>query len=363
MATSLTGQSDIAPPALQPGETLEVAEGVAQIVYFRPARADRPLAVFLPGGGHMARIAYGHPGADRHNFLDAWLAQAGFGMLAISYPSDHNAFSAPSTQLTVPQWSASLAAIIDKYVAGGGAREFFLLGWSMAGGAVATLPRALRARELRPLCYISLAATAPVPNLSPNPTAANRLTAEGYWDSSTRHASWLAQLARQRGVGGRPAVEPDAYLAHYVVNMSSALRGQPRGVPDPMVLGAEHRAFDYEDYPLLAAIIPEDRDDPFHALADRNVWGALNTLRLARRLALAGAFAAVPDWPALRALVDELPRRLSRTISGNHFFFVGEPGAAATARFVVELTDEARAVARELQDLVGGADAQPDLTG
>ena len=60
---------------LQGGEALRTAHGVTQLAYFRAGRSDRPLAVFLPGGGHLARVAYGHEGADRRSFIDAWLAE------------------------------------------------------------------------------------------------------------------------------------------------------------------------------------------------------------------------------------------------------------------------------------------------
>jgi hypothetical protein len=53
--------------------------------------------VFLPGGGHLARVAYGHPGRRPDDFLDQWLAWRGHSLLALSYPTDH-----PVTGTTCP---------------------------------------------------------------------------------------------------------------------------------------------------------------------------------------------------------------------------------------------------------------------
>jgi esterase/lipase len=134
--------------ALQPGETLQIVSGVPHIVYRRSAGRDRPLAVFLPGGGHLARVAYGHPGSEPRDFIDHWLHDADFGMLALSYPSDHDAFSTRLPEITIPQWAASVAALLQAHVQEYPCREIVVLGWSMAGRSAAALARALRDRQL-----------------------------------------------------------------------------------------------------------------------------------------------------------------------------------------------------------------------
>ena len=101
----------------------------------------------------------------------------------------------------------------------------------------------------------------------------------------------------------------------------------------------------------MAAIVPEDIEDRLHALTDGSTWGALNVLRIAHGLRELATDAV--SWPALRTLASQVPQRLSRTIRGGHFFFIGAPGAMATVRHVVELTHEARLFRDELQALVG----------
>jgi hypothetical protein len=117
-----------------------------------------------------------------------------------------------------------------------------------------------------------------------------------------------------------------------------------------MRLAEEIGAFAYEDYPTIAAIIPEGIEDPLHALTDRATWGAINVQRIARGLRQSGDLIAT-SWPLLRDLICHLPERLSRSVQGGHFFFIGEAGATETVRRVVELADEARALHDELQSL------------
>lgn len=349
----------ILPGALQPGETLRVVQGVPHIVYHRSAGRDCPLAVFLPGGGHLARVAYGHPGSDPRDFLDHWLHNVDFGLLALSYPSDHAAFSTPLPEVTIPQWTASVAALIREYVQEYPCREIIALGWSMAGRSAVALERALRGQGLSLSLFVSLAATAPLPGLLPTALADERFTPEGFWDSSTRHPQWLRQVAEQLGASGLCAIEPQEYLDHYVINSPFPLRGQPRDIHAGVEaqLADEGGAFAYADYPALATIVPENSADRLHALTDGALWGALNVLRMAHRIGRDRNIDA-SRWQSLRTLLAGAPRRLSRFVPGAHFFFLGEAGAKATVRHIMDLVREASAVEAELRTLLDGADAR-----
>lgn len=343
----------ILPCALQPGETLRVVQGVPHIVYHRSAGRDCPLAVFLPGGGHLARVAYGHPGCDPRDFLDGWLHEADFGLLALSYPSDHAAFSTRLPELTIPQWTASVAALIREHVQEYPCREIIALGWSMAGRSAVALERALQGQGLSLSLYVSLAATAPLPGLLLTPLADERFTPEGFWDSSTRHAQWLRQVAEQLGASGRCAIEPQEYLDHYVINSPFPLRGQPRDIQAGLEaqLADEAGAFAYADYPAMATIVPEGSTDRLHALTDGALWGALNVLRMAHRIGRDRNVDA-RRWESLRTLFAGVPPRLSRCVPGTHLFFLGEAGAKATARHIVDLLREASAIDTELRTLL-----------
>jgi hypothetical protein len=224
----------------------------------------------------------------------------------------------------------------------------------MAGRSAAALARALRDRQLNLSLFISLAATAPLPGLLSTPFTEERFTAEGFWDSSTRHTQWQRQIAEQLGASGRPAIDARDYLDHYLINSPFPLRGQPmhmRGISEAEIV-AETGAFAYAEYPPLAAIVPESSADRLHALTDGALWGALNALRVTHRIGRDTNIGA-QEWASLRNLLADVPRRLTRTLPGAHFFFLGEAGARATVRHVVDLTRESLAVETELRSLLG----------
>jgi hypothetical protein len=362
--------------ALNPGEEVLIAEGVPQIVRYRAGASSRPLVVFLPGGGHLARVTYGHAGARSRDFIDVWLQDEGFALLALSYPSDHPAFERRLPALSIVDWAKSSAALIAACMKKGEHSEVVVLAWSMAGRSVVALERALRKRGVRQLCFVSLAATPPLPGFMPE--REERFTDEGFWDSGTRHAQWLPEVGA--------VIDERTYLAEYLVNSPFGLRGQVR-THDPhasLMLAHEIGAFAYEDYPLLAAVVPDSARDRQHALTDVSIWGTLNVLRLTRLLGAHGTDSAhsahvshgvhgpqgahgahgahgphgahgahggheSAEWQPTRRLVDQLPQRLSRPVQGGHFFFIGEQGARKTARAVVELIAEARNVQAEIE--------------
>jgi hypothetical protein len=88
-----------------------------------------------------------------------------------------------------------------------------------------------------------------------------------------------------------------------------------------------------------------------HALTDDALWGALNVLRIAHRIERDRNIDA-RRWASLRGLLAEVPRRLTRHIPGAHFFFLGEAGAKATVRHVLDLTREVSAIEAELRALL-----------
>ena len=52
------------------GETLDMANAAPALIKFIPGNLKKSLIVFIPGGGHTARIAYGgHPGGQQEDFL------------------------------------------------------------------------------------------------------------------------------------------------------------------------------------------------------------------------------------------------------------------------------------------------------
>lgn len=337
---------------LFPGERQVAGPHYPVLAWHRPGDAAKPLLVLVPGGGHLARVYYGHPDGKPSDFLAHWLGELGYELLALSYPSGHSVNRADCADMTIVQWAEDLAAVAAQHAIPG--RELVLVAWSMAG----RLARLFRLAALRHgfVCdrLVSLTATPPLPNLTSPQPLGEPLTASGLWDSEARGSQWCAAIMGRRQPCGRLPIDPDTYARDYRCDNPIGLRGEPRDA-SPAALSLQGLAdmlgmFDYADYPLCACVVPDRPSDARHALTDRVTWSFLNAQMLyceaQRRLPNGVAALRVDEWRTLRRLTATLPDRLVREIDGDHFFFIGEDGARAAARHVHDLIaemEEARA--------------------
>lgn len=337
-------------------ERLIEINDVPMLVYGRGGMTDKPLFLFLTGGGVLARIAYGHPGCDPRDFLDHWLDRQGWGLLTATYPGDHLVFPTPKPDLGLEQWASALAELVSRTEGAATTRPIIAGGWSMGGKLVFALNRALRDLGLALGCFVSLCATPPFPRLDGGAPPPEELLLDGLWDLSAgkrdgmmRDERWLAELAAIAKLEGRCVIEPRAFRDLYRTNVPPRLWGPEL---DPFFEGQRRRdaydefraagSFSGRDYPICAAIVPVDARDYRHALVDEAAWGAItikamlhSRLRKIRVPALARH-----DWIRLREKVVGAPRRLTRHLPGGHFFFVGKSGAKATACHLNELHSE-----------------------
>ncbi len=333
-----------------PGETIDDGGRYPMLVWRGggAASADRPLIVLAPGGGHLARIFYGHPEAEPRDFLAHWLIEAGFEVLAASYPSNHPANRADCADMTRFDWTEEAARVAARAAAG---RPVVLVGWSGAGQMARNFRVAIAEHGVVCDLFIGLAATAPLPNLATPPGHVEPVTAEGLWDSSTRDAQWLAALDKQKQADGRAPIDPEAYRRHYRCDNPIGFRSEPRPDRGPARLQLADllergRPFDFADYPLCASIIPQAPWDARHAMTDRATWGFFNAqmlyCRLAQRLGPRLSDLDLAVWAEALEHLDALPEALTRKVEGGHFFFVGESGARATSAHIVELLSAVR---------------------
>lgn len=348
------------PTGLQPGEALVISGKLEVLTYFRLPDPFKPLVIFLPGAGHLARVAYGHPGSRRHDFLDYWLSETGWGLLAVSYPCGHSIVRAADPALSIADWAQIVSRLVaDKAQDPRG--PLVVVGWSMAGRSAAQLAEALRGLGIELACFIPLAASPALPGLSSISVAQELSSPDGMWDTHgspagacSRHEVWLADLRAIEASEGRTVIDPGAYRIYYTSRTPPGLMAEP-GLcgTGPIPLPS------WENYPLIAAISPSGSSDVRHALADQATWGFINAQALMRRHVLpmiaAGKSMSEPSWARLLALFEELPGRLHRHVPGNHFCFIGTSGARATTKAIAELETAAYAVRTELSDLLRGS--------
>lgn len=339
------------------GEDISSLGAISTLTYHRPGRGRGPLLLFLPGGGHLARIAYGYPGGSRRDFLDHWLEAEGLGLLAVSPPSGLP-FGTSHPELNRSEWAAAIAAHVSGILNEAEAsRSVAILAWSMASGFVDHLALALRARGVSIHGFIPIAASPPLVRPSGIYETTERIREDGLWDvaGSTvagveRAKMWLDEIAAIERELGRSVLPPQAYRRHVLVPTPGGLRrGGVAGI------AASVREPDMTAFPLAAPIVPAGQGDCRHGLGDFAGWGHVNAQLVLARYAAAvrnGWRPADQVWNRLLTLVDQLPSRLGARLPGGHFFFLGETGARATAATIVRLLGASSEVMAEIDALI-----------
>ena len=348
--------------SLWPGERLGIYDGIPALTHLSRGRHNS-LVVFVTGAGHLARVAYGAPAANARDFLDFWLNDAGYSCLAVSHPAEHPVFPEVFPDFTVTQWaelivSATLDALSETRTAG----PVIVVGWSMGGRLVASLNRAAREVGLRIDSFIALSGTPPLPGLLSTPRDdADGLTVNGLWDPFAPRLGWAWQdaLDEQGAINGHAVVDVATYREDYCGATPLRLRGGTRTESARFSLDeicADLNSFAYAEYPIVGAIRPLRQSDALHALTDRETWGFLNTQKIVFGWLgdyLSGQVRLAPaQQRELISLMDSVADRLTRSVDGGHLFFLGETGARATARHIVELHDEAEALRKGVASIL-----------
>ncbi|RVK92342.1 hypothetical protein [Sinorhizobium meliloti] len=349
-----------------PGEAIAEYAGLKSLQYYRPGSPTAPLMVFLPGGAHLGRIAYGDPSSSPTDFLDYWLERAGIGLLALSYPSDHPATCLPPRDLTIARWAEWIASATKKALEDTPSREVIVAMWSMAGRSVAAVNSTLGRAGIVPKCFLSLAATPPLPGLIPIQPGGEMLTTQGLWARTPESApandrdpitlGFLAELAGLAKLNGREIIEREVYLNQYICNTPIMLRGTAQRYSSdgeywaPGEAEIDMSTVRFSAFPFTAMLVPTDQTDESHVLGDRAAWHFCNVQKI--RADVSGRHFSSKDWSKLRALVQGLPGKLHREMHGGHFFFVGEDGARRTVVHLSDIIAEVEKLTGELSNLL-----------
>lgn len=344
------------------GEHVFEGAGYPCLAYYRAGSADKPLIVFLPGAGHLARVAYGHEGANKEHFLDHWLASRGYGLLAVSYPSDYPVFERTYPEMSVSDWGRSLSSVLAAMIEKNGlSNKIVVLAWSMSGKVVGALAREACERGLDLVCFISLAAVSPLPGTSPRRLDGEPLTPEGLWDieESLNPELWAKELEEIGRTEHQSVISLEEYRQFYRCHNPIQLRGEADRYQNGTRITSLELAlqdvgpFAYGHFPKCAAIVPTSPSDAGHALTDGISWAFYTVQAIVRGKLAKCDFTALSQaaWHELRNLALSLPQRLTRYVGGGHFFFIGKTGASETAGYVEELILEATRIDAMLEGL------------
>ena len=228
----------------------------------------------------------------------------------------------------------------------------------MGGKIVQSVAEAAERDGLDLAFYLSFAATPPILGAI-SMTTEIAMAPNGYADRSNLYGGWLKQLAAvNEANGGRVVIDEATYREHYVGTMPIGLQGyglryrDNRFVRDHWADIEDYKAYDFASFPRIAMVMPNDPMDGRHAVSDEGNWGMFIVNRIVHgdigRSKVDLEALPGPQWTNLVDLARSAPDRLSRGITGNHFFFVGESGARAAARAVRQLDDEVQAFEAEL---------------
>ncbi|NTE68167.1 hypothetical protein G6M85_21430 [Agrobacterium tumefaciens] len=322
-------------------EQLVEANGHQFLVYAR-LEVGAPTIVFLPGGAHLARVAYGHPGAREADFLDDHLRVSGLGLLAISYPSSHPVFTKADPLMTLAQWAEGVATLCSEFTGGG---PVLVAGWSMAGKIAFRLSRALKERGIPLTGFVALAARPPWPGLSPRRPEGEPVRADGFWDSNHYDPLLAEGVEEANRLAGRVVISPEERKQFYCTSGPLMLRGEV----DRLAANGPYQSLDaalqdsdgfaFQHAPLCATISPTRPTDPEQALAGAAFWNAIALTGLMRNHLAGLEFSRLSPhaWDWLRTVAQSWHTEMNYSVEGGHFFFVGEQGAKATAEALFAL--------------------------
>ena len=322
-------------------------DGAVYTVYSRLSEMDSSIAVFVPGGGHNGRIAYGHGSTKKEYFLDYWLNRQNIGLIALSHAQRTGSNSSGlSLNAIADAWSQVVFLLASKP-----RKPVVIVGWSAAGRIVNPLIKMLLKHGLKTDCFISLAATPPFPGLVRSRHDRETQSSPGIWEAGDTEVSpgilrktlWQRDLRRHLVSQNCLPLSEDDYFNNFLQSAPMALRAEPLSSLSIDTGNAitSMSTFDWESYPVCGCVVPDSAHDPRHALSDTALWGTISVQSLTARLERSGRLDALSAerWSDLVQAVDALPLALRRRVPGGHFFFVGDAGAKRTAQHIRDIKD------------------------
>ncbi len=361
------------------GEEIRMVENYPVMMKFIPGEKNKPLVVLSPGANSTARIFYGvHEGYDPRQFLSYWLTEKGYNVLALSYPLrvKDPVFKRDHPDFTIAQWGEQIANVSKEVIEEKGLEnKIIAVGWSMAGRVSHALGEAAERIGLNIDVWVGLAATPPLPGLSA-PTIYPKLKKNsedkgvfmvgdgGYavFGSGRRESETVRENAEINGIERDRLISDDIGRTHYFgdtpINLFNHGWRYRDGefVRDLNEMMNDSKGYDYAGYPLTANITNDSIEDARHAMTDRYNWGIVITNKITKSYVLPQMRVeklSDKEWTEVRETVRRAPEVLSVEVPGNHFFFLGEKGARATAEAISILHNEAGKLKNKLGVLLG----------
>ncbi|MEM8569356.1 MAG: alpha/beta hydrolase [Pseudomonadota bacterium] len=356
---------------LYPGEEMLLTNEIETLNHFQAGDPEKPLVIFVPGGFHLARVAYGPPESEERDFLAYWFAQQGYSFLATSYPTGNAVYSKAYPAFSIRDWGHQVAAVAKHYIdAHELSGEVIVLGWSAGGQIAQSVYEATQAAGLDMSLYVSIASTPPIPLLLAAPGQISQ-AASGLSTAPQFYELFEKYVTAQNELNGHTIIPWPQFEADVLGDIPVALNAIMIGsryqdgkfVEDLDWSIADTGGLKVTDFPLAVTISGNKVLDNDHALTDRGNWGLYQVQHLYRNIVLPALSKsediAPEDW---QDLMDEMDRAtsgyLNARVAGNHFFWYGEVGARETVAQVERLRLRAESLRASIEAAVAKLDAQ-----
>ena len=352
---------------LYAGEEILSTNGIEALVYFRKGDPEQPLVVFVPGGFHLARVAYGYPDGRDEDFLAHWLKRRGYSFLGASYPTGNEVYSKVYPAFSIRDWGKQVAAVAKHYIDKEGLSErVIVLGWSAGGQIAQSVYEAMSDTGLDLELFVSLASTPPIPLLLAAPGAISKAP-NGLSAAPQVYELFKKYVTAQDQLNGHTIIPwvvfqkdvlGDIPVALNAIMMASRYENG-EFVEDLEWSIADTGGLKFTDFPMVVTISGDKVLDNDHALTDHGNWGIYQIQHLYRSTVLPALKKSEDidpkDW---QVVMDQMSAAtagiLSARVSGNHFFWYGAVGARETANQIDVLRYRAETLKGQLAGAVQG---------
>ena len=333
-------------------------------MYFLPGDADKPLVIFVTGGYNLARISYGTHNTEPSDYLAYWFNQQGFSFVGLSYPLDHKVFREVYPEFTIKDWASQIVEAAKlQIVAQKLPKSFVMLGWSMAGKSVTQVNKIAKANGLE-MMYISLASDPSTRGLASEEHFKHLIsepTTKGLSSSSSLTTWFLDQIHEQNDINQHIIISDETYVQEIMgdqpVNLlATSIRHENKSfIKNVNLTLNDSLAHDYDNYPLMGLIHGDSFSDYINTLFTRFDWGPMLTRAIYSLLSkkMNMALLTKQEWNGLRNIIEHAPQFMSREITGNHLFFLGQKGAKLTVIAVLSLLN--------MQEQISNINSSTDL--
>ena len=268
--------------------------------------------------------------------------------MSISYPLGHPVYDDVSPEFKLSDWGNMAAEITDQIISENKlGNEVIANHWSEAGQVIRPFNQACKNRAINVQFALGIE-TSPALQIPSERSKGIKKTDKNMLSLIDPHFElFWREIEDQNQLNSREILNKKHYEDYFWGDIPVGIAGgnefieEGEFVEDIAKGFNDKKFFAFTEYPLVATVSGNSTYFPYHPIVDKSTWAFLNTRNIYYGnfvKAQQGGFKFSRDkLGEMLAYIDEMPRKLSRTVSGTHFLFVGSLGAQAVVNYLVEL--------------------------